>query len=58
MLATFYRGRTTFTELMNLPLSYINALYQIAERKMKDEEERKQHEAEQMEDGIEEAMTP
>ena len=58
MLATFYRGRTSFTELMNLPLSYINALYRIAEQKMKDEEARKQLEAEQMEDGLEEAMTP
>ena len=58
MLATFYRGRTSFTELMNLPLSYINALYRIAEQKMKDEEARKQFEAEQMEDGLEEAMTP
>ena len=43
---------------MNLPLSYINALYRIAEQKMKDEEARKQLEAEQMEDGLEEAMTP
>lgn len=58
MLATFYRGRTSFTELMELPLSYINALYRIAEQKMKDEEARKQLEAEQMEDGLEEAMTP
>ena len=58
MLATFYRGRTSFTELMNLPLSYINALYRIAEQKMEDEEARKQPEAEQMEDGLEEAMTP
>jgi hypothetical protein len=58
MIATFYRGRTSFSELMNLPLSYINALYQIAEQKVKDEEARKQLEAEQMEDGLEEAMTP
>ena len=43
---------------MELPLSYINALYLIAEQKMKDEEARKQLEAEQMEDGLEEAMAP
>lgn len=37
MLATYFRGRTTFGELMNMPLDYINTLYQIADERNKAE---------------------
>ena len=56
-IATYYRGRTTFTELMNMPLSYIDTLYRIAEERIKTEEGKKQLEAEAIEDEMEAAMT-
>ena len=43
-------------ELMNMPLSYIDALYRIAELRMKSEEGRKQLEAETIEDEMEAAL--
>lgn len=57
MLCTYYRGRTTFIEMMNMPLSYINSLYNIAIEQQADEEQRKIKEAEVLEDGMEEALT-
>lgn len=57
MLVSYYRGRTSFVEMMNLPLSYINTLYKIAEERNKDEEERQKHEAEILEDEMEAAIT-
>jgi hypothetical protein len=42
---------------MNLPLTYINALYRIAEEREKTREGQKQHEAEQLEDEMEAALT-
>ena len=42
---------------MNMPLSYINSLYKIAEQRMKTEEGQKQAEAEALEDELEEAVT-
>ncbi len=42
MLATYYRGRTTFGELMNMPLDYINALYKIAEERTKAEQKKRE----------------
>lgn len=53
MIATYYRGRTSFMELMNMPLSYINALYRIAEERLKTEEGQEQAEAEAIEDEME-----
>ena len=44
MLATYYRGRTTFAELMNMPLSYINTLYKIAEERQKAEQKQQEEE--------------
>lgn len=42
MLATFYRGRTTFRELMEMPVADLNVLYKIAlDRNEKDEKEGK-----------------
>lgn len=41
---------------MNMPLTYINALYRIAEERNKSQEGRAESEAEQMEDAIEEAV--
>ena len=42
MLATYYRGRTTFGELMNMPLDYINTLYKIAEERTKAEQKKRE----------------
>lgn len=57
MLATYYRGRTSFIDLMNLPLSYINALYRIAENREKTQQGQEQHMGEQIEDEMEAAVT-
>ena len=57
MLATYYRGRTSFIDLMNLPLSYINALYRIAENREKTQQGQEQHMGEQIEDEMEAALT-
>jgi hypothetical protein len=43
-------------ELMYMPLSYINALYRIAEERIKTEEGKKQAEAEALEDELEAAL--
>lgn len=43
--------------MMNLPLSYINALYRIASERSKTEEGQKQHESEILEDEMEAALT-
>ena len=48
MLCTYYKGRTSFMEMMNMPLSYINALYKIAIDRQADDELRKQKEAEDL----------
>ena len=42
---------------MNMPLSYIDALYRIAEARLKTEEGRKQLEAEAIEDEMEAALS-
>lgn len=57
MIATYYRGRTSFFELMNMPLSYINILYKIAEERINTKEGQEQHEAEILEDEMEAAFT-
>ena len=44
MLGTYYRGRTTFGELMNMPLDYINTLYRIAEERLKAEQIKREKE--------------
>ena len=44
-------------EMMNMPLSYINALYKIAIDRQADDELRKQKEAEDLEDEVEDAIT-
>ncbi len=47
MLTTYYRGRTTFMELMNMPLDYIATFYNIAiERQKAEQKKREQEEAE------------
>ena len=43
-------------ELMNMPVSYVSALYQIAEARAKTEEGQKQQQGEALEDGLEELM--
>ena len=70
MLCSYYRGRTSFVELMNMPLDYINALYKIAEEKQKAEQKKQEEEAakgnkdyipdsaaEQLQDDMEDALT-
>lgn len=57
MIATYYRGRTSFFELMNMPLSYINILYKIAEERINTKEGQEQKEAEILEDEMEAAFT-
>ncbi len=54
MLGTYYRGRTTFGELMNMPLDYINTLYRIAEERTKAEQKKREEEEAQ---GKEPSMT-
>lgn len=56
MIATYYRGRTSFIDLMNLPLSYINTLYRIAEEREKTKEGQDAHSAEIIEDELEAAV--
>ena len=56
MLCTYYRGRTTFMEMMNMPLSYINTLYKIAEEQSKTKEGQEQKQAEVLEDEMEAAL--
>lgn len=56
MLATYYRGRTTFGELMNMPLSYIHYLYKLAEKQAKSKEGQEQKAAEVLEDEMEAAV--
>lgn len=43
--------------MMNLPLSYINSLYRIAEEREKTRKGQEQHTAEQLEDEMEAALT-
>lgn len=43
--------------MMNMPLSYINALYKIAVDRQADEEQRKIKEAEVLQDEVEDAIT-
>ena len=47
MLATYFRGRTSFMEMMNMPLDYINTFYLIAiERQKAEQAEKEKAEAE------------
>lgn len=41
---------------MAMPLSYVNALYRIAEQRAKTEEGKKRMEGEMLEDGLEEMV--
>jgi hypothetical protein len=52
-LAAFYRNRTTLLEIMNMPVSYIIALRELAKQKMKDEETKKQEQGMALEDEME-----
>ena len=47
MLCTYYRGRTSFLEMMNMPLDYIATFYNIAiERQKAEQLKREQEQAE------------
>ena len=47
----------SFVDLYNMPLSDLKTLEEIATQRLKDEEAKKQHEAEEVEDELEEAVT-
>lgn len=56
MLCTYYRGRTSFMEMMNMPLDYINALYNIAIERQKEDMKRREEAKEKGEEpGLSEA---
>ena len=56
MLATYYRGRTTFKELMEMPISDLNILFNIAlENNKKDKEEGKEGQR-QLAEAVEDEM--
>ena len=42
MLTTYFRGRTSFMEMMNMPLDYINTLYLLAVERQKAEQAAKE----------------
>ena len=56
MLCTYYRGRTTFMEMMSMPLSYINTLYMIAKEQSESKEGQERKEQEILEDEMEAAL--
>ena len=55
-LTKFLKGCTTIGELMNMPNRYLRTIYKEYVEMLKDEEKRKQNEAEQVEDEIEDAI--
>lgn len=55
-LSKFLKGCTTIGELMNMPNRYLHTIYKEYAEMLKDEEKRKQNEAEQVEDEIEDAI--
>ena len=56
MLATYYRGRTTFKELMEMPVSDINILYDIAIKRNEEEEKAGKAGQRQLAEKIEDEM--
>ena len=50
-IATYYRGRITFKELMDMPMDYIHTLRYLIDRHKKEEKALK--EAEALEDNLE-----
>ena len=57
MLATYYRGRTTFGELMNMPLDQINTLYKIAEERTKAEQKKREEDAKKLKESGEKRLS-
>ena len=55
-LTKFLKGCTTIGELMNMPNRYLHTIYKEYVEMLKGEEKRKQNEAEQVEDEIEDAI--
>ena len=55
-ICSYFKGRTTFVEMMNMPLSYINFLYKLALDEWKTEQGRKNKEAEMMESELEDMV--
>ena len=54
-ICSYYRGRISFIELINMPIDYIHTLYYLSWLHRDDQKELK--EAEALEDGIETMVT-
>lgn len=52
-IATYYRGRITFKELIEMPMDYIHTFRYLIDRHRNDEKELKEKEAEALEDNLE-----
>lgn len=52
-IATYYRGRISFKELIEMPMDYIHTLRYLIDRHRNDENEKKLKEAEALEDNLE-----
>lgn len=55
-LAAFYRNRTSLLEIINMPVSYIIALREIAKEKNKNEETKKSEQGMALEDEMEDTL--
>lgn len=55
-IAKFLKGTTTFGELENMPNRYIQVFYKEYINMLKDAEKREAHEAEQIQDEIEDEI--
>ena len=56
MIATYYRGRTTFKELMEMPISDIIILYDLAMRQNKKDDDNGESGQRQLAELIEDEM--
>lgn len=52
-IATYYKGRLSFSELLNMPIEYIHTFERIVYTHRNDEQEANRIKAEAMEDTIE-----
>lgn len=53
-MSTYYKGRISLMELMEMPVAMFQVLYMIAFEKMQSEEGKKEAQAGEMEDMLEE----
>lgn len=55
-ISTYYRGRLSFNEVINMPIEYIHSLNYIMYKHKDDKDHKQLKEAEALEDNIEEIM--